>query len=145
MLNIEVATRLANLDMPEAIQWLLRIYCNLYIFVKTTSHTQSFLSPSIFMNCPVDSTQQLKTWFIDHWNSSQIPMLRQVAKQSRQQAVDWEDPVKFVIRTWPWRDEVEGLSLSHTLLPVNTQIVGRSEATSKEDPLVISPVSPLTS
>ena len=33
MLNIEVTTRLANFDMPEAIQWILRIYCKLYIFV----------------------------------------------------------------------------------------------------------------
>ena len=135
MLNLEVGTRLANLDMPEAIQWLLRIYCNLYIFVKTTSQTQSFLSPSLFMSCPVDSTQQLKTWFIDHWNSAQIPLLRQVARQSQQQAVDWEDPVKFVLRTWPWREEVE--TLSHSLQAVNTETGSGSE----DDPLVMYLVS----
>ena len=135
MLNIEVGTRLANLDIPEAIQWLLRIYCNLYIFVKTTSHTQSFLSPSVFMSCPVDSTQHLKTWFIDHWNSSQIPRLRQVTRQNQEQRVDWEDPVKFVLRTWPWRDEVEGLA--QTLLTVNTRRISEP-SNAKDDPLVIS-------
>ena len=135
MLNIEVGTRLANLDMPEAIQWLLRIYCNLYIFVKTTSHTQSFLSPTVFMSCPVDSTQHLKTWFIDHWNSSQIPRLRQVTRQNQEQRVDWEDPVKFVLRTWPWRDEVEGLA--QTLLTVNTRRISEP-SNAKDDPLVIS-------
>ena len=133
MLNIEVATRLANLDMPEAIQWLLRIYCNLYIFVKTTSQTQSFLSPSIFMNCPVESTGQLRTWFIDHWNTGQIPRLRQMASQAPHQALDWEDPVKFVLRTWPWPDQPD--TLSHTLLPVRED----SEDTGRDDPLVISP------
>ena len=135
MLNIEVATRLANLDMPEAIQWLLRIYCNLYIFVKTTSQTQSFLSPSIFMSCPVDSTQELKTWFIDHWNASQIPLLRQVTEENQHQTVDWEDPVKFVIRTWPWREEVE--ALSHSLLALNTRTVS-SGGSAQSDPLVIT-------
>ena len=60
MLNLEVTTKLANLDMPEAIQWLQRIYCNLYIFVKTTSQTQSFLSPSVFMQCPVETSAQLR-------------------------------------------------------------------------------------
>ena len=34
--HVQVASRLANFDMPEAIQWLLRIYCNLYIFVKVS-------------------------------------------------------------------------------------------------------------
>ena len=132
MLNLEVATRLANLDMPEAIQWLLRIYCNLYIFVKTTSRTKSFLSPGIFMSCPVDSTQQMKTWFIDQlWNSCLITKLRQVVNDSDQQSLDFEDPVKFVVRTWPWREEVD--SLSQTL-----HAVGQSETeqTVSDDPLV---------
>ena len=118
MLNLEVTTRLANLDMPEAIQWLLRIYCNLYIFVKTTSRTKSFLSPGIFMSCPVDSTQQLKTWFIQQlWNSCLVTKLRQVVSESDQQSLDYEDPVKFVLRTWPWREEVD--SLSQTLQAVS--------------------------
>ena len=118
MLNLEVTTRLANLDMPEAIQWLLRIYCNLYIFVKTTSRTKSFLSPGIFMSCPVDSTQQLKTWFIQQlWNSCLVTKLRQVVSESDQQSLDYEDPVKFVLRTWPWREEVD--SLTQTLQAVS--------------------------
>ena len=62
-------------------------------------------------------------------------MLRQVARQSQQQAVDWEDPVKFVLRTWPWREEVE--TLSDTLQAVNPQTGSGSE----EDPLVMSLVS----
>ena len=132
MLNIEVTTRLANLDMPEAIQWLLRIYCNLYIFVKTTSQTKSFLSPSIFMSCPVESTQQLKTWFIEHlWNSSLVTKLRQVVAESDQMSVDFEDPVKFVIRTWPWRSEVE--SLPQVLEAVS---LTETQQNVSEDPLV---------
>ena len=137
MLNIEVSTRLANLDMPEAIQWLLRIYCNLYIFVKTTSQTQSFLSPSVFMSCPVDSTQQMKDWFIQQlWNSSIVNILRKVVSDSGQQSLDFEDPVKFVIRTWPWREEVD--SLPQHLLAVRLE---EPEPAVSEDPLVTAVLS----
>lgn len=132
MLNIEVSTRLANLDMPEAIQWLLRIYCNLYIFVKTTSQTQSFLSPSVFMSCPVDSTQQMKDWFIQQlWNSSIVNILMKVVSDSGQQSLDFEDPVKFVIRTWPCREEVD--SLPQHLLAVRLE---EPEHAVSEDPLM---------
>ena len=86
MLDLEVTTRLANLDMPDAIQWLQRIYCNLYIFVKTTSRTESFLSPSVFMSCPVDSTKHMRQWFIDTWNTTLINMLRQVVQNQNCEA-----------------------------------------------------------
>ena len=95
MLDLEVSSKLANLEMPEAIQWLLRIYCNLYIFVKTTSQTVSFLSPALFMSCPVDSTAHLRSWFIDLWNSALISQLRHVVATSAT-GMDCEDPVRFV-------------------------------------------------
>ena len=49
---------------------------------------------------------------------------------------DWEDPVKFILRTWPWREEVEALST--VLLPVNTITPASqvSEDAVKDDPLV---------
>ena len=134
MLNIEVGSKLANLEMPEAIQWLLRIYCNLYIFVKTTSGTASFLSPSVFMPCPVDSTAQLRDWFIDLWNSSLINLLRQVVQNREREGgvEDFEDPVRFVIRTWPWQEQEEGLP--QALLKVKTESsVLRAEQKQKED------------
>ena len=137
MLNIEVGSKLANLEMPEAIQWLLRIYCNLYIFVKTTSGTASFLSPSVFMPCPVDSTAQLREWFIDLWNSSLINLLRQVVQDREREAgvrgaEDFEDPVRFVIRTWPWLDQADGLP--QALLKVKTEsCVLKAEQKQKED------------
>ena len=60
LLQLEVSTRLTNLDMPEAIQWLLRIYCNLFIFVRTASGGSTSLSPQMFLACPVESTQSLR-------------------------------------------------------------------------------------
>ena len=132
MLNLEVTTRLANLDMPDAIQWLQRIYCNLYIFVKTTSRTESFLSPTVFMPCPVDSTKAMRQWFMDTWNTSLVTTLRQVVlnQNCEAQGVEFEDPVRFVIRTWPWQDQAEGLP--QALLKVKTE-TGSGSASVKTD------------
>ena len=140
MLNMEVATRLSNFDMPEAIQWILRIYCNLYIFVKTTSQTQAFLSPQMFMACPVESTASLRSWFIDLWNSALASFLRQVVHyKSTDESLDFEDPVRFVIRTWPWQDQAEGLP--QALLKVKTDSATLSsdrkrKEEEEDDPLV---------
>ena len=174
----QVSSKLANFDMPDAIQWLLRVYCNLYIFVKTASSTSAFFPPNMFLPCPVshhphiyshslealltrignvilveinvraaamverfkvDCTGSLRSWFIDLWNSTLVNFLRQVqdydsndgndgddgALQVVQQAaaedrLDFEDPVRFVLRTWPWPDQAEGLPqvliLSHSVL-----------------------------
>ena len=49
----QVSSKLTNFDMPDAIQWLLRVYCNLYIFVKTASATSAFFPPNMFLPCPV--------------------------------------------------------------------------------------------
>ena len=125
--------------MPEAIQWILRIYCNLYIFVKTTSQTRAFLSPNLFMDCPVESTASLRSWFIDLWNSKIASFLRHVIHfRSSSTSLDFEDPVRFVIRTWPWQDSAEGLP--QALLKVKTDSVTTSDRTDtqEEDPLVRS-------
>jgi len=119
MLELEVSTSLANLDMPEAIQWILRIYCNVYIFVKTTSKVRSCISPQMFLPCPVDSTQKLRSWFVDLWNSSLVLYLRQtVLQRGEDDLQEYEDPVRFVIRTWPWADQAGGLP--QALLKVKT-------------------------
>ena len=49
----KVSSKLANFDMPDAIQWLLRVYCNVYIFVKTVSAASAFFPPTLFLPCPV--------------------------------------------------------------------------------------------
>ena len=113
MLNIEVSSKLANLEMPEAIQWLLRIYCNLYIFVKTTSNTASFLSPSVFMACPVDSTAHLREWFIDLWNSSLINLLRQACVYSVQKLI-WIEKFAFSTEN-SFKINIEIEFITHTM------------------------------
>ena len=56
----KVSSKLANFDMPDAIQWLLRVYCNVYIFVKTVSAASAFFPPTMFLPCPVGAEQSLR-------------------------------------------------------------------------------------
>jgi len=136
MLNLEVSSKLTNFDMPDAIQWLLRVYCNLYIFVKTASATSAFFPPNMFLPCPVDCTGSLRSWFIDLWNSTLVNFLRQVVQQaSAEDRLDFEDPVRFVLRTWPWPDQAEGLP--QALLKVKTEREGvRRREEEEGDPLM---------
>ena len=90
--------------MAASLDWLQQIFCHLYIFVKTRSQTKSFLSPFSFLSCPVQSTAVIRAWFIDFWNSQLHSFLRQVGEDGEG---DWEDPVMFVLRTWPWPGEGE--------------------------------------
>ena len=79
----------------------------------------------------VDCTGSLRSWFIDLWNSTLVNFLRQVRdygsygddhgcdgddhvwqvvqQASAEDRLDFEDPVRFVLRTWPWPDQAEGL------------------------------------
>ena len=57
-----------------------------------------------------------------------------------QSGVEFEDPVRFVIRTWPWQEEAEGLP--QALLKVKTETSAGTDPvktdinTDSEDPLV---------
>ena len=66
----KVSSKLANFDMPDAIQWLLRVYCNVYIFVKTVSAASAFFPPTMFLPCPV--CPELSLRFI-LWPLTSIP------------------------------------------------------------------------
>ena len=39
-----------------------------------------------------------------------------VQQASAEDRLDFEDPVRFVLRTWPWPDQAEGLPQVHILM-----------------------------
>ena len=83
---------------------------------------------------------------MDTWNTSLVTTLRQVIlnQNCEAQGVEFEDPVRFVIRTWPWQEQAEGLP--QALLKVKTETGSSGSASVKtnksdsktedEDPLV---------
>ena len=82
------------------------------------SQTLAFLRPQMFLPFPVESTASLRPSVIDLWNSALASFLSQVHYKSADDSLDCEDPVRFVIRTWPWQDQAEGLP--QALLRVKT-------------------------
>ena len=106
---------------------------------RTTSQTLAFISPKMFLDCPVESTASLSSWFIDRWNSALVSFLRlSFHYKSKDESLDYEDPARFVIRTFPWQDQTEGLP--QALVKVKTEAAtlfsDRKRKEEEEDPLV---------
>ena len=78
---------------------------------------------------PLQSTYKLRPWFIEIWNTKIVPDLRGVLSSVDAKCLtnneqmgafddEMEDPVKFVIRTWPWSEDAEIFGLPQALIPV---------------------------
>ena len=78
---------------------------------------------------PLQSTYKLRPWFIEIWNTKIVPDLRGVLSSVNAKRLtnneqmgafddEIEDPVKFVIRTWPWSEDAEIFGLPQALIPV---------------------------
>ena len=71
------------------------------------------LGPRLFLSCPmVVSKSQM--WFTDLWNYSIVPYLLEATREGLQlygRRAAWEDPVDYVIQSYPWpvRDNLEQL------------------------------------
>ena len=126
----------ANDSMIVAVNWISRIFVHLDNFCNDKRmRKKSSLSPGYFMalDFPVDSTYKLRPWFIEIWNTKLVHKLRNFSytflndnetSQNNQLACSTtlkegiEDPIKFIIRTWPWKEDAEAFSLPQVLIPV---------------------------
>ena len=126
----------ANDSMIVAVNWISRIFVQLDNFCNDRRMgKKSSLSPGYFMSLdfPVDSTYKLRPWFIEIWNTKLVHKLRNFsytflndneASQNNQTACSTtlkegiEDPIKFIIRTWPWKEDADVFSLPQVLIPV---------------------------
>ncbi|TRY73505.1 hypothetical protein TCAL_05475 [Tigriopus californicus] len=88
---------LANPELMSGVTWLA--------LVCKTLHQRSSWVPKlhIFLECPLEGSKQFRQWFVKTWNAILVHELRRTPKLQLDEK--GEDPVKFVIRTWPWKDE----------------------------------------
>ncbi len=66
----------------------------------------SFLGPRLFLSCPMDVSKS-QVWFTDLWNYSIVPYLLEAIREGLQlygRRAPWEDPVDYVIQSYPWPD-----------------------------------------
>ena len=115
------------------------------------------LGPRLFLSCPmVVSKSQM--WFTDLWNYSIVPYLLEATREGLQlygRRAAWEDPVDYVIQSYPWpvRDNLEqllrlrpedvgydtqGLAASST---AKSTAAGVQQSDPESDPLVSSSFS----
>ena len=121
----------ANDSMIVAVNWISRIFVHLDEFCSLGVHRS--LSPGHFMmpNFPLETTYKLRTWFTDLWNTQIVPELREMIEYqdggyskgndvtNKMRIMDkMEDPVKFIVRTWPWKEDATTLGLAQALIPV---------------------------
>ncbi len=72
------------------------IYCNIH----------SFLGPRLFLSCPMDVCKS-QVWCTDLWNYSIVPYLLEAIREGLQlygRRAPWEDPVDYVVQSYPWPD-----------------------------------------
>ena len=121
----------ANDSMIVAVNWISRIFVHLNKFCLSRSPRGISLSPGCLMGSdfPLQSTYKLRPWFIEIWNTKIVPDLRGVLSSVNSRRLtndeqmgtfddEIEDPVKFVIRTWPWSEDAEIFGLPQALIPV---------------------------
>ena len=121
----------ANDSMIVAVNWISRIFVHLNKFCLSRSPRDISLSPGCLMGSdfPLQSTYKLRPWFIEIWNTKIVPDLREVLRSVNAKRLtnneqmgafddEMEDPVKFVIRTWPWSEDAEIFGLPQALIPV---------------------------
>ena len=133
----------ANDSMIVAVNWISRIFVNLDNFCHDKRmKKKTSLSPGYFMTSdfPVDSTYKLRPWFIEIWNAKLVHKIRNYANtflhddrilqpecnNSLNEGI--EDPIKFIIRTWPWKEDVEAYSLPQVLIPVFNRSTSRYDS-----------------
>ena len=127
----EVANNAANNEMMSALGWL----CG--VFRAVSKHNAPSLMP-VFLGCPLENTHKFRTWFIDTWNSDVVAELRRYGLKADSGG---EDPVRFVIRSWPWKEDVAGLPQAlASVIPRQrlrrTSTTRRTRPEGAEDPLV---------
>eukprot|EP00095_Tigriopus_kingsejongensis_P008127 maker-scaffold256_size235750-snap-gene-1.26 protein:Tk08127 transcript:maker-scaffold256_size235750-snap-gene-1.26-mRNA-1 annotation:"unnamed protein product" len=126
LLDVETATRVHDSDMVSILEWIPRVYIQVNKFLESHSSPEVTLGPSLFLSCPID-IKSSRTWFIDLWNNSLVPHLLDSVREGIQmygRRAPWEDPLQFVVDTWPWAEPPGDELGNEALVPIRPQDVG---------------------
>ena len=126
----------ANDSMIVAVNWISRIFVHLDDFFQSKTIKGESLSPGYFMipDFPLESTYKLRPWFIELWNTKIVQKLRNISNtlshddkktlnndklhSTTSSKDEFEDPIKFIIKTWPWKEDAVTFGLPQALIPV---------------------------
>jgi hypothetical protein len=143
VLSIETVTLKANDSMIVGVNWLNRIHAQLTDFCNRQQLNVLPTKHFMIKGLPLESSHQFRAWFVDLWNLVLVEELRKELKDKPVTIA--EDPVKIIIRTWPWKDHEGGLPQAlRPLIPRSNILKNDSggldhEDILQKDPLVIIP------
>ncbi|XP_075694233.1 neuron navigator 2 isoform X4 [Rhinoderma darwinii] len=142
LIETEMSNRTRNVELGKIIDWIPKVWQHLNRFLETHSSSDVTIGPRLFLSCPMD-VDGSRVWFTDLWNYSIIPYLLEAVREGLQlygRRAPWEDPVKWVMDTYPWTT----VPLQHewpSLLQLRPEDVGfdgysvpREGASSKQAP-----------
>lgn len=114
LLNIEVKTRMLDGETSAAVDWVAKAHLHLNKILEShASGDDANLSPKLFLDCPIGHDEglpevqgdQIRRWFLDLWQSKIQAKLMESIRDGLQMyghRSHWEDPVEYLIQTWPW-------------------------------------------
>eukprot|EP00090_Calanus_glacialis_P010676 TRINITY_DN19122_c0_g1_i1.p1 TRINITY_DN19122_c0_g1~~TRINITY_DN19122_c0_g1_i1.p1 ORF type:complete len:1943 (-),score=331.98 TRINITY_DN19122_c0_g1_i1:185-6013(-) len=116
LLAVEVDTRSHNSESYEVIEWVSKAFVVINKFLESHCSQDATLSPSDFLRCPLDVVAS-RLWFINLWNLNIVPHILDSVREGLLlygKRSSWDDPVKYLLDTWPWQNPPSGQEdLSH--------------------------------
>jgi len=116
LLRLEVDSRTHNPEMYTVLEWVSKSFIMINKFLESHSSQDTSLSPQYFLQCPMEVTAS-RLWFINLWNLNLVPHIMDSVREGLilyGRRSSWDDPVKFMLDSWPWSTPPSGLEdLTH--------------------------------
>ena len=104
LIQSELKAKACDRELERIMEWIPRCWIHLNKFLETHNSADVTIGPRWFLQVPVDATCS-QVWFTDLWNYTLGPYLMHAAKEGLQlygKRAAWEDPVHWVLSTYPW-------------------------------------------
>ncbi|XP_040136218.2 neuron navigator 3 isoform X6 [Ictidomys tridecemlineatus] len=104
LIEMEIERNIRNNDLVKIIDWIPKTWHHLNSFLETHSSSDVTIGPRLFLPCPMD-VEGSRVWFMDLWNYSLVPYILEAVREGLQmygKRAPWEDPLKWVLDTYPW-------------------------------------------
>lgn len=104
LIQSELKSKASDQELERIFEWIPRCLAHLNKFLETHNSADVTIGPRWFLQVPVDSICS-QVWFTDLWNYTLGPYLMHAAKEGLQlygKRAAWEDPVLWVMSTYPW-------------------------------------------
>lgn len=108
LIEVDVQNGTKNLELARIVDWIPKVWHHINKFLEAHNSAEVTIGPRLFLSCPMDVANS-QVWFTDLWHYSVVPYLIEATKEGLQvygQKSAWEDPVQYLILTYPWSQQL---------------------------------------